>query len=176
VDNISRDAYNEGRDLKSQVEGYKARYGYYPEVVLADTIYGTRDNRKYLKKHHIRFAGKPLGRPRKETEANREEIAMTKKRRREEHCERIPIEGKFGQGKNGYRLNYIRVKSAKTSEAWIRSILLVMNLLVLAKVFLGSATILRYLDMIVSIIENRELAAAFSPCNMNEQRLRQVTF
>jgi len=176
VDNISWDAYNEGRDLKSQVEGYKARYGYYPEVVLADTIYGTRDNRKYLKKHHIRFAGKPLGRPRKATEANREEIAMTKKRRREEHRERIPIEGKFGQGKNGYRLNYIRAKSAKTSEAWIRSIFLVMNLLVLAKVFLVSATIRRYLDMIVSIIGNRELAAAFSPCYMNERRLRQVTF
>jgi Transposase DDE domain len=45
--------------------------------------------------------------------------------------ERIPIEGKFGQGKNGYRLNYIRAKTAQTSEAWIRAIFLVMNLMVL---------------------------------------------
>ena len=49
--------------------------------------------------------------------------------------QRIPIEGKFGQGKNGYRLNYIRAKRADTSSAWINSIFLVMNLLILLKVF-----------------------------------------
>jgi hypothetical protein len=32
-----------------------------------------------------------------------------------------------GQGKNGYRLNYIRAKRADTSSAWINSIFLVMN-------------------------------------------------
>ena len=47
--------------------------------------------------------------------------------------ERIPIEGKFGQGKNGYRLNYIRARRQKTSEAWINSIFLVMNLMVLLR-------------------------------------------
>ena len=31
----------------------------------------------------------------------------------EEYLQRIPIEGKFGQGKNGYRLNYIRVKRSR---------------------------------------------------------------
>ena len=49
VDHISWDAYHEGIDLKTHVENYKLTYGYYPEVVLADTIYGTRANRKYLK-------------------------------------------------------------------------------------------------------------------------------
>jgi hypothetical protein len=135
VDKVSWDAYHEGQDLIDQVEGYKERYGYYPEVVLGDTIYGIRDNRKYLKSKGIRFAGKPLGRPKKESEANRAELLAEKKRRQEEYRQRIPIEGKFGQGKNGYRLNYIRAKSAKTSESWIRSIFLVMNLLVLAKSF-----------------------------------------
>jgi hypothetical protein len=135
VDKISWDAFHEGKDLESQVEGYKKRYGYYPEVVLADTLYGTRENRKFLKDKNIRFAGKPLGRPRKATEANRETILKEKKRRIEEYRQRIPIEGKFGQGKNGYRLNYIRAKSSATSEAWIKSIFLVMNLLVLAKSF-----------------------------------------
>lgn len=135
VDRFSWDAFHEGQDLKDQVECYKKRYGYYPEVVLADTLYGTRDNRKYLKSNGIRFAGKPLGRPKKATGANREELLKEKKRRIEEYRQRIPIEGKFGQGKNGYRLNYIRAKSAATSEAWIKSIFLVMNLLVLAKAF-----------------------------------------
>jgi transposase, IS5 family len=136
VDRVSWDACNEGQDLIDQVEGYKERYGYYPEVVLADTLYGTRDNRKYLKNNGIRYAGKPLGRPKKETEGNRQEIIREKKQRQEEYRQRIPIEGKFGQGKNGYRLNYIRAKSATTSETWIKSIFLVMNLLVLARIFI----------------------------------------
>ena len=56
-------------------------------------------------------------------------------KRREEYLQRIPIEGKFGQGKNGYRLNYIRAKRADTSVAWINSIFLVMNLLILLQIF-----------------------------------------
>ena len=136
IDQIGWDAYHEGVGLKGQVENYKLTYGHYPEAVLADSIYGTRANRKYLKKLNIRYAGKPLGRPKKQTEENKEELRKEKIRRREEYRQRIPIEGKFGQGKNGYRLNYIRAKTAKTSEAWIRSIFLVMNLMVLFKVFL----------------------------------------
>jgi len=58
-----------------------------------------------------------------------------KAQRRLDYLQRIPIEGKFGQGKNGYNLNYIRAKRADTSEAWINSIFLVMNLLVLLRIF-----------------------------------------
>ena len=121
--------------MKSQVEAYHARYGVYPESVLGDPAYGTRDNRRYLKSQGIRFAGKPLGRPKKVTEANREELKRLKAQRREEYLQRIPIEGKFGQGKNGYRLNYVRAKRADTSSAWINSIFLVMNLAVLLRIF-----------------------------------------
>jgi len=138
IDHIGWDAYHEGTDLKLQVENYKAAHGCYPEVVLADTIYGTRDNRNYLKSQNIRYAGKPLGRPKKQTVENKVQLKKEKMRRREEYRQRIPVEGKFGQGKNGYRLNYIRAKTAKTSEAWIRSIFLVMNLLVLFKTFIFS--------------------------------------
>ena len=135
VDHLRWDAFHEGRDLKSQTEAYRMRYGYYPAVVLGDPVYGTRENRGYLKQRGIRFAGKPLGRPKKVTEANREELKQLKAQRREEYLQRIPIEGKFGQGKNGYRLNYIRAKRADTSEAWINSIFLVMNLLILLRIF-----------------------------------------
>ncbi|MCU7806138.1 MAG: transposase [Candidatus Thiodiazotropha sp. (ex Lucinoma borealis)] len=55
--------------------------------------------------------------------------------RLEEYLQRIPVEGKFGQGKNGYRLNYIRAKRADTATAWINSIFLVMNLLILLRIF-----------------------------------------
>mgnify|MGYP002635692576 CR=1 FL=1 len=131
VDHLSWDAYHEGHDLPAQVEAYRQRHGYYPEILLADPIYGTRDNRKFLKEKGIRFAGKPLGRPPKLSDPAKQ---LDLQQRRQDYRERIPIEGKFGQGKNGYDLNYIRARTAETSEAWIRSIFMVMNLLVLIKV------------------------------------------
>ncbi len=69
------------------------------------------------------------------TAANREELKQLQAQRREEYLQRIPIAGKFGQGKNGYRLNYIRAKRADTSSAWINSIFLMMNLLILLRIF-----------------------------------------
>jgi IS5 family transposase len=154
VDHLRWDAFHEGLDLPSQVEAYRRRYGHYPEMVLGDPLYGTRDNRRYLKTRGIRFAGKPLGRPKKITEENQEELKRLKAQRREEYLQRIPIEGKFGQGKNGYRLNYIRAKLPKTSSAWINSIFLVMNLLVLLRAFFalcrqGAAQLIVAIDAII---------------------------
>jgi len=131
VDRFGWDAFNESTDLIDQIERYKSRCGYYPEVVLADGIYGTRTNRRYMKSKEIRFGGKPLGRPKKQTPENAAQLKAEKRKRRQDALDRIPIEGKFGQGKNGYRLNYIRARTQKTSEAWINSIFLVMNLMVL---------------------------------------------
>ncbi len=135
VDHLRWDAFHEGLDLKSQVEAYHERTGHYPEKVIADPLYGTRENRRHLKQKGIHFAGKPLGRPKTVTEENREELKQLKAQRRADYLQRIPIEGKFGQGKNGYRLNYIRAKRADTSLAWINSIFLVMNLLILLRIF-----------------------------------------
>lgn len=128
VDHIGWDAFNESTDLKQQVEEYKLRFGYYPEVVLGDQLYGSHDNRRFLKENKIRFGGKALGRPKKVTAENAEIIKQEKQQRIQDSRDRIPIEGEFGQGKNGYRLNYIRAKLQRTSEAWIGSIFLVMNL------------------------------------------------
>lgn len=58
-----------------------------------------------------------------------------KRQRRRDYPERILIEGKFGQGKNRHGLAKIRAKLAGTSEAWIRAILLVMNLDLLLRFF-----------------------------------------
>ena len=65
----------------------------------------------------------------------REESQQLKAQRHEDYRQRIPIEGKFGQGTNGYRLNYIAAKRADTSAAWINGIFLVMDLLILLKIF-----------------------------------------
>ena len=145
VDCMRWDGFHEGHDLEAQVEAYRHRYGFYPEVVIGDQSYGSRDNRQYLKHHAIRFAGKPLGRQPLVTGENRDEIEKLKAQRREEYLQRIPIEGKFGQGKNGYRLNYIRARLAATSSAWINSIFLVMNLLILLRILIFSFKIGRSL-------------------------------
>jgi hypothetical protein len=47
-------AYNEGSDLKKQVEDYHRLNGYYPKVVITDKIYGNRENRQWLKELGIR--------------------------------------------------------------------------------------------------------------------------
>jgi DDE family transposase len=75
-----------------------------------------QENRSYLKQKGIHFAGKPLGRPKIVTEENRDELKQLKTQRRTDYLQRIPIEGKFGQGKKGYRLNYIRGKRAHTTR------------------------------------------------------------
>jgi hypothetical protein len=128
INNLSWDAYNEGGDLQKQVEDYRECYGYYPEVVLADKIYLTRENRKWLKELGIRVSGKPLGRPPK-----REESYYKRSKRRKEQRERNHIEGKFGQGKNAYGLKEIRARRQDTSESWIAGIFFIMNLIKLAK-------------------------------------------
>ena len=120
---LSWDAYNESADLEKQVEDYQDLNGYYPQVVITDTIYGSRKNREWLKERHIRLSGKSLGRPSKIAQT-----AYQKRKFKKEQAERNHIEGKFGQGKNGYNLNKIRARKARTSESWIACILFVMNL------------------------------------------------
>ncbi|NLA50339.1 MAG: hypothetical protein GX876_12885 [Bacteroidales bacterium] len=51
---------------------------------------------------------------------------------------RNEVKDKFGQGKNAYNLNRVRVKAAKTSESWIAAIFFVMNLVKFSKEFLFS--------------------------------------
>ena len=124
VDRISWDAYNESGDLVGQVEAYRKRLGHYPESVHTDKIYRTRDNRKYCKKHGIRISGPPLGRPPAQSEKQRE----VKLQAYQDELDRIPIEGKFGQGKRRFSLARVMCKLARTSETAIMVAFMVMNL------------------------------------------------
>ncbi len=46
---LNWEVYNEGTDLKKQVEDYRRLNGYYPKVVITDKIYGNRENPHWLK-------------------------------------------------------------------------------------------------------------------------------
>lgn len=129
INRLSWEAYNESQMLQGQVEEFREFYGHFPEIVLADQIYLTRANRKWLKERGIQISGKPLGRPKKE-KLN----AYQKRKRKKVINQRNRVEGKFGQGKRGYGLNNIRAKRMDTSESWINSIFFVMNLVNLIKV------------------------------------------
>jgi hypothetical protein len=117
LEDLSWEAFNEGTRLLSTVENYKRRFGYYPQKVFADKIYCSRHNRAKLKALHIILVAKPLGRP---------SLAVDNHIR---PGERNPIEGKFGQAKTAYGMNRIKARLQQTSESWIASIVLVLNLI-----------------------------------------------
>jgi hypothetical protein len=121
LDDLSWDAFNEGSRLIHYVEKYKTRFGYYPKEVLADQIFCNKENRKKLKELGIKLMAKPLGRP-----------SATAVKEYVRPGERNPIEGKFGQGKNAYGLGRIKARLKETSQSWIASIILVLNLVKLA--------------------------------------------
>lgn len=91
VDRIRWDGFHEGADLKHQVEAYKAHHGVYPESVHAGSVYGTRENRTFLQAKGIRYAGKPLGRPRTATEQNAAQLKREKQQRQADYRQCIPI-------------------------------------------------------------------------------------
>lgn len=103
---------------------YKERFGYYPEAVLADTIYRTRENRKFCKELGIRLSGPKLGRPAKDQHV----LLEQKKVEKQDHGERNAIEGKLGEGKRVYGLGLIKARLQVTSETTIALQLVIMNL------------------------------------------------
>jgi len=118
LEELSWDAFNEGTRLMGSIENYKRRFGNYPEKVFADKIYCNRENRSRLKALNIKLMAKPLGRPSAKAVDNHLRPG-----------ERNPIEGKFGQAKTAYGMNRIKARLNQTSESWIASIVLVLNLI-----------------------------------------------
>ena len=116
LEDLSWEAFNESTRLINTIENYKRRFGYYPGKVMADKIYCNRENRAKLKQLGIELRAKPLGRPK---------LAVDNHVR---PGERNPIEGKFGQAKTTYGMGRIKARLQQTSESWIASIVLVLNL------------------------------------------------
>ena len=141
IEKISWDNFNESTGLRASVERYKAKYGCYPEAVLADKLYRNRKNLAYCKErgnlkneflgtfskkvHGIRLSGPRLGRPPKDEKKNK----AHKKLEHQDTCERNAVEGKFGEGKRTYGLERIKTKLKETSETVIGLNILAMNLM-----------------------------------------------
>jgi len=124
VDHLSWDNFNEAGDLQNQAEVYKTFWGYYPELIQADEIYNTNENRKWCKENKIRLLGKPKGKPVEKT-------AYQKRKEKKERNQRSIVEGKIGQCK-AHGLDPVKAKLADTSQSWIAAALFVTNVLKLA--------------------------------------------
>lgn len=161
LDELNWNAFNEGSHLMNYVGLYKKRFGCYPKNLLVDKIYSTRENRKMLKEIGVNLVGKPLGRP-----SLAAQIVLSP-------GERNPIEGKFGQAKTGYGLDRIKARLQDTSESWIASIFLVLNLVKLAGVALQwiIVAILEYLFL--SIFER--MTKKENRCDLNANHTYQLS-
>jgi hypothetical protein len=126
ADQIDFNAFNEANLLCEQIESYRTLFGYYPGTVLADKIYWTRENRKWLKDKGINIGGVPMGRKAGQTKYEKE-------RDRKKNNQRSEIEGKFGEAKNRYGLDRLYTRLPETSQAEISLIFLAVNLVKLIR-------------------------------------------
>ena len=55
AETLSWDAYNESAYLIPITQVYKTLYGYCPELIQVDKIYGTNKNRSWCKERNIRM-------------------------------------------------------------------------------------------------------------------------
>lgn len=110
IEKTSFDAYNESGSLKKAAERYKERTGHYPERILADQIYRTRENRSFCKEQGIRLSGPKLGRPNPVT------TKTDKKLEYQDNTDRIAVEREFSREKRCYGLGKIGLMSRKSTN------------------------------------------------------------
>ena len=123
----------------------------YPESVHVDKMYRNRENLRYCREHKIRLSGPPLGRPRKALPENQAEMKAAQQLTRQNDLDRIPVGGKFGQGKRRFGLGRIMAKLAGTSATVITLNILVMNLENLLKAALSPLLCVLWLPLYQAI-------------------------
>ena len=121
IEKISFEAYNESTCLIEAIERFRERTGYYPERVLADQIYRTRENRNYCKEHGIRLSGPKLGRPSATTKVD-------KKQEYQDNTDRIEVERTLSLIKRCYGMSCITTKLEETQLTSIALSVFVTNL------------------------------------------------
>ena len=117
----SFDAYNEAGNLQEIAERFYEREGHYPKRILADKIYRNRDNLAYCKQRHIRLSGPALGRPRKDSVADKRQAHI-------DECERVEVERCFSLAKRKCGMGLVTAKLQETAAHVIAMSIVVLNL------------------------------------------------
>lgn len=121
IERYSYEAFNESKDLIMVIERYRQRTGVYPQRVLVDQIYRTRENRRYCHDKHIRISGPELGRPAKHRQQNL-------KIEHQDERDRTQIERDFSLSKRCYSLGKLKAKLKKTNLTQVGLSILCVNL------------------------------------------------
>jgi hypothetical protein len=132
IEKQSWENFNEGSLLIESVENYYRHFGYYPECILADQIYRTKENRDYCNSKNIRLSGPRLGR---KTEEQKEKEA---KQAYKDSCERNAMEGSNGVLKRRYGLDLIMCILKHSAELEAALQILAMNLQRRLKLLMGN--------------------------------------
>ena len=126
IDKLSFDAYNEAKELKSSIFKHRKRFGKLSQIGI-DQIYGTNENRKYMKENKIFHSLVRKGKASKDEE--QEKIL-----RSELGKERSTVlEGSFGNEKNHYGLRKIKARTEPTEIIWILFGVMTANAVKIAK-------------------------------------------
>lgn len=124
IERLDFEPFNESEDLWRAVARYRERYGCYPERILADKIYRSRQTLAFCKEHGIRLSGPALGKPPKNQILSR----RTMKQEYQDSCDRNAVEGFFGTGKTAYGLDRVMARLQETTVCFIGVALLLLNL------------------------------------------------
>jgi len=124
IEYISFNAYNEGPMLIDAINAYKYRNGCYPERVLVDQIYRTRENLAFCKEHNIRISGPKLGKPVQDPAEKRRNRRTYLK----DNSDRIEVERYFSTAKRRNGMGVINRKREDTSLMTIAMSVLVTNI------------------------------------------------
>lgn len=131
----SFDAYNEASNLQEIAERFYEREGHYPKRILADKIYRNRDNLAYCKQRQIRLSGPALGRPKKDSVADKRQAHI-------DEYERVEEERCFSLAKRKCGMGLVSAKLQKTAAHVIAMSIVVLNLRRLQRAFLWLQTLL----------------------------------
>ena len=124
IERLDFEPFNESEDLWRAVARYRERYGCYPERILADKIYRSRQTLAFCKEHRIRLSGPALGKPPQNPTLSRQ----AKKQEYQDSCDRNAVEGIFGTAKTAYGLGRIMAHLQETAVCVIGVALLLLNL------------------------------------------------
>ena len=124
IERLDFELFNELEDLWRAVARYRERYGCYPERILADKIYRSRQTLAFCREHGIRLSGPALGKPLKNPVLSRQ----AKEQEYQNNCDRNVMEGVFGTAKTAYGLDRVRAHLQETAACVIGVALLRSNL------------------------------------------------
>ena len=126
LDHLSSENFPEADRVSAQLEQYEILFGQKPSYVVADKIYGNRENMRLLKKEKIRDAFQPLGR-----KASQQNPATRWRKQKQRERNRLKVS--LGHAKNHFNTDRIKYYIEQGPEIWVHLGLIGMNLQTAAK-------------------------------------------